>query len=148
MALVPQKLREIVLQSLFSFDMGCQDEERLAKLLMEQYSTARKTTREAVAEAKKVHASIDELDPLIAEVSVSYDFDRIQIVEKNILRLGIYELKIDKKPAKIVLSEAVRLAKKFGSPEAAGFVNALLDAIYKKYFFVVEVDLQKETQET
>lgn len=129
MALVPQKLREIILQSLFSFDMGCQDEEQLAKLLMEQYSTARKATREAVAAAKAIHASIQELDPLIAKASLSYEFDRIQVVERNVLRLAVYELKIEKKPKKIVLAEGVRLAKKFGSPEAARFVNAVLDAI-------------------
>lgn len=134
MALAPQKLREIILQALFSFDMGSNSDEMLVKFLMEQYSTARGSTREAVAKARTIYETISDLDPEIIAVSISYDFSRIQAVEKNILRLGVYELLIDKQfPEKIVLAEAVRLAKKFGSPEAARFVNALLDAIHKKH---------------
>jgi transcription antitermination protein NusB len=133
MSLAPQKLRELILQSLFSLDMGSNNDELLVKMLMEQYATGRGATKGAVAEAKNIYALCDTLDPEIAAVSTSYNFDRIQAVERNILRLGVYELLIEKKtPEKIVLAEAVRLAKKFGSPEAGRFVNALLDTIYRK----------------
>ena len=73
-----------------------------------------------------------EIDAVIAKTSQSYAFERIQSVERNILRLAVYELLYDPEmPPKVALAEAVRLTRKFGSPEAAAFVNALLDGIYK-----------------
>jgi len=76
---------------------------------------------------------LTDIDLRLGQVSKSYDFSRIQTVEKNILRLGVYEAIFEKTvPPAVIMSEAVRLAKKFATPESAAFVNALLDAAYKQ----------------
>ena len=81
---------------------------------------------------EKVEKRISGLDEQIGKASIEYAFDRIQVVERNILRLGLYEILFDDEvPPKVAISEAIRLARKFGTPEAASFINAILDNIYK-----------------
>ncbi len=72
----------------------------------------------------------EALDAKIAAASQEYALDRISKVERNVLRLGVFELQSEL-PPKVALSEAIRLCRKFGSPEGADFVNAVLDQIYK-----------------
>lgn len=133
MAMPPQKFREIVFQILYSYDVtgSCGDE--LVPLLMKELSVSKKSVFEAFETANKIIAQRDEIDAAITRVSVSYAFSRIQSVERNILRLGVYEmLKDDAIPPKVAIAEALRLCRKFTSPEAASFVNAILDALYKQ----------------
>ena len=62
-----------------------------------------------------------------------YDIDRIHSVERNVLRLGIYELFFDPEiPPKVAIAEAIRMSKKFGTPESVSYVNAIMDNIYKR----------------
>lgn len=130
---VPQKkFREIVFQVLYSYDLGQTDHQEIIDLLMNELAVTRKTVRMAIEKAGYIIHVHEETDAMIAEASVSYAFNRIQTVEKNILRLGIFELLFDDEiPPKVAISEAVRLARKFGSPESANFVNAVLDTLYK-----------------
>lgn len=130
---VPQnKFREIVFQILYSYDLSQSDEDEIVDLLMKELSVTRKTVREALDRAKEIILVREETDSMITHASFSYAFNRIQSVEKNVLRLGVFELFFDDKiPPKVAISEAMRLARKFGSPESANFVNAILDALYK-----------------
>jgi len=121
-----RKFREIVLQMLFSNDLGCGDEEMMR--LGDPLKTSRSAMREAYERVKKILDHTPELDQLIREAAEGYEFERIQRMERNILRLGFYELLIEKElPPKVVIAEALRLAKKFSTPESVKFVNALLD---------------------
>ena len=75
--------------------------------------------------------SREEIDPMIQKVSNEYVLERIALVERNIIRLAIHEMLISKDvPPKVVIAEAIRLARKFATPEAANYVNAILDALY------------------
>lgn len=128
MGLSPLKFREIVLQLLFSFEMGSNAEEELASCLMQELKVSRKSVREAFQKAHVIWQNRDMLDPLIANQSREYSFDRIQPVEKNVLRLALFELLLEKQCSpKITISEALRLTSKFSTPEAAAFVNAIVD---------------------
>ena len=84
---------------------------------------------------KKIKCSIcgkKEIDAVIVTHSQAYDLERIPRVERNIVRLGIYELLFSPDvPRKVVIAEAMRLARKFATKEAASFVNALMDSVYK-----------------
>lgn len=132
MTVPQQKFREIVFQILYSFDLGLSNEEDIVNLLMKELSVSKKTVYEALERAKHVMLVREETDAMITHTSFSYEFHRIQSVEKNVLRLGIFELLFDDQiPPKVAISEAMRLARKFGSPESANFVNAILDALYK-----------------
>lgn len=71
----------------------------------------------------------EAIDQLIQSTSQHWKIQRMAVVDRNILRLGIFEMKMMASPLKpnIVINEAVELAKKFGSSESGSFVNGLLD---------------------
>lgn len=132
MAVPQEKQREIVFQMLYGFDIGRASEDELINLLMKELAVTKKTMLEAQDRVRHIAAILPELDEMIKAASQSYQFDRIQTVERNILRLGLFEIFFDDQiPAKVAISEAIRLTRKFGTPESAGFVNAILDALYK-----------------
>ncbi|MBA2369989.1 MAG: transcription antitermination factor NusB [Candidatus Protochlamydia sp.] len=132
MALSQQKFREIVFQLLYSYDLGRPNEAVMTELMMAELAVSKKNVLLAQEKVQKIILLLPEIDPLISTVSISYDFDRIQIVTKNILRLGVFELKFEGSiPPKIAIAEAIRLSRKFSTPESASFVNALLDNIYQ-----------------
>jgi N utilization substance protein B len=134
MAVAQQKFREIVFQLLYSQDQGASCDVEMIPFLMKELSVTKKTVKEALEKAKRIQAKQSDVDVLISQASLSYNFERIQTVEKNLLRLGAYELLFDNEiPPKVAISEALRLARKFGTPESANFVNAILDAIYKAH---------------
>lgn len=73
-----------------------------------------------------------EIDEAIAHFAPDWPLDTLSITDRNILRLGIYELKFAEKiPAKVAINEAIELAKTFGGPSSGRFVNGVLGAVYK-----------------
>jgi N utilization substance protein B len=132
MALPPQKFREAVLQILFSQDFITASDE-IVPLMMEELKTTRRAMLDAQARAYQVGSKLDEIDAHISSGSTEYTFERISRVEKTILRLAFFELFFDETiPPKVAIAEAVRLCRKFGTPESSQFVNAILDGVYKK----------------
>jgi N utilization substance protein B len=149
MAIPKQKFREIVLLLLYSHDMTAEENKDAVSMVMETLSVTKKAVMEAYERVNHVLSRLPEIDKLIEATALSYAFDRIQRIEKNVVRLGIYEMLFDDEvPPKVAIAEAMRLARKFSTPEAASFVNALLDTLYKKQEGIV-VDgpiLEKEIQ--
>lgn len=133
MSLPQQKFREIVFQALYAEQLGSTEKEEMIALLMRELEVTKKSVREALARVEAILPHLPEIDLLLGKTSTSYTFERIQTVEKNILRLSVYELLYDESvPKKVAIAEGMRLARKFGTPESAQFVNALLDTIYKQ----------------
>ena len=92
---------------------------------------------ESIAFASKLacdaRAHVDSLDEAITEVSRNWRLERMSRVDRNILRLATHELRSSPDvPAKVVINEAVELAKAFGAHEAPAFVNGVLDRIAQK----------------
>lgn len=132
MTLPYQKLREILFLHLFAKAQGMQDDEGTIELVMEQLKISRSNALKGRDKARQIEEKFEILDRSIQGVVVSYEFDRIQTVEKTALRLGAYEILFEPElPPKVAIAEALRLTKKFGTPAATAFVNALLDALYK-----------------
>lgn len=129
---VPQrKFREIVFQMVFSHDLGGDGDAKIIASMLDQLMVTRKTLHQAWNKAQNVLKQSETIDALISKFSKEYDFKRISGVERNILRLGVFELKMDAEvPPKVAISESIRLSRKFGTPEGGAFVNAILDAIY------------------
>lgn len=71
------------------------------------------------------------LDELIVQQAANWRMERLAVIDRAILRLAIYELRTTDTPPKVILNEAVELAKKFSSEEAGSFVNGILDAVHK-----------------
>ena len=77
-----------------------------------------------------VRAHLADIDPLLEQHSHHWRLDRMSRIDRNVLRLGAWELKYcDDIPKKVTLNEAVELGKKFGTEESSGFINGLLDKI-------------------
>lgn len=72
------------------------------------------------------------LDAMIEETARNWRLERIAAVDKNILRLGAYELTREPTPPLVVIDESVEIAKRFGEADSPAFVNGVLDAIMKK----------------
>ncbi len=84
---------------------------------------------------KNILAKRPELDMIIEKAAPEWPIDKISMIDRNILRLGLYELLFaDRKevPAKVAINEAIELAKSFGSDASSKFVNGVLGAVYKE----------------
>lgn len=126
-----QKFREIILQLLYSYDIGQSEDDDLVPLIMQEVAVSKRIVKEAQLKAKQVLDKRLEIDHIISKTCSSYSFERIHSVERNVLRLGVYEILHDPNiPPKVAIAEAIRLAKKFGSPESITFVNAILDNVF------------------
>lgn len=132
MAASQKKFREIIFQMLYSRDFNDESDAKVLISMLDQFLVTRKVVYQAFEKVEKVFGMLDAIDPLISKFSKDYDFKRISRVERNILRLGVYELKFEEEiPPKVAITEAIRLSRKFGTPEGGSFVNAVLDAIFK-----------------
>lgn len=84
--------------------------------------------------ARGVWENREWLDGLISQVSQNWDLARIGAVERAIIRLASHEMLVQPEPpAQVVINEAIELAKAFGAKESGGFVNGVLDAIWKRH---------------
>lgn len=80
--------------------------------------------------ADGVAARVEELDPLIAEAAEHWRVERMNVMDRLILRLAVYEfLHEPATPARVVINEALELARSFSGDEAVRFINGILDAI-------------------
>jgi len=76
-----------------------------------------------------VRRNREELDELLDRVCDNWTLDRMAVTDRNVLRIGAYEILYTKTPVRVVLNESVELAKRFGSRPSAQFVNGILDRV-------------------
>lgn len=101
------------------------------KVVQELYSMEFMDQQNLSEKAKLISKEKDEIDVLIEENAPRFPVNKIARTDLAILRLAIYELMIEKKePAKVIINEAVELAKELGSDKAYAFINAVLGKIY------------------
>ena len=83
--------------------------------------------------AEGVRGNLKDIDDKISEYATNWQLSRMAIIDRNILRMGLFELKYTTDiPPKVAINEAVELAKKYGDLESSKFVNGILDKIHKK----------------
>ncbi len=130
--------RSIVLQSLFEWDLNTLDKKDVEEVLVRNVTefAPNKTDMPFMEKLLDgVMAKQPELDLVIEKAAPEWPIDRISQVDRNILRLGLYELLFaDRKevPAKVAINEAIELAKQFGGENSSRFVNGVLGAVYKE----------------
>ena len=127
-----RKSREFALQMLFEWDVGQQKTGQIAKHFWKSARAAESTREFATQLYEGAVAQAESNDKIIAKLAKNWKFDRLAAVDRNILRLAIYELRNGTAPVKVVLDEAIELAKKFSSAEAPAFLNGVLDAAAKQ----------------
>ena len=121
--------RERALQILFQYDIHGKP-----GLWLDEFWKPLKDGEETKEFAERLVQGVREhkqdLDGLIGRYATNWKVSRMQIVDRNILRLGTYELLwLDEVPARVTLNEAIELAREFGDEEASKFVNGILDKI-------------------
>ncbi len=87
----------------------------------------------ATAIANGVNKNIKIIDDKITEYATNWQLKRMAVIDRNVMRIGLYELQYSTEvPPKVAINEAVELAKKYGDMESSKFVNGILDKIHKK----------------
>ncbi|MEI8015983.1 MAG: transcription antitermination factor NusB [Nitrospira sp.] len=124
--------RERALQILFQYDIHGRP-----GLWLDRFWTDNEATDEVKDFAERLVAGVlekkKELDVIIGKYATNWKVSRMPIVDRNILRAGVYELLwMDDVPAKVTVNEAIELAKSFGDDEASKFVNGILDQVLTK----------------
>jgi N utilization substance protein B len=130
--------RSIVLQSLFEWDLNAIERKEVIEVLdrnIDEFAP-NKTDRPFMERLLEgILGKQSELDLVITKAAPEWPIDRISPVDRNILRLGLFELLFaDRKevPAKVAINEAIELAKQFGGENSSRFVNGVLGAVYKE----------------
>lgn len=130
--------RSIVLQSLFEWDLNVLEKKAVHDVLTRNISEFAPNKTDLPFMEKLldgVMAKQPELDLVIEKAAPEWPIDRISPVDRNILRLGLYELLFADRsevPAKVAINEAIELAKQFGGENSSRFVNGVLGAVYKE----------------
>ena len=119
------------MQMLFQWDMSQQDFTKLEAKFWKNAKAADKTRAFANKLFEGATKDVTALDAIIVKHATNWRFERLAAIDRAILRLAIYEMNGAETPPKVVLNEAVDLAKKYSSEEAGSFVNGILEAVRK-----------------
>jgi transcription antitermination protein NusB len=127
--------RTIAMQTLFSWDFNGKKEPDLNVLIEQNFRQFAPKFNDHGFVKSIINGVIKneaEIDKYITKYATEWPLDQITIVDRNILRIGVYELIFDKDiPSKVAINEAIEIAKTFGGESSGKFVNGVLGAIYK-----------------
>lgn len=129
-------IREWALRALYQVDVGAKPAEQAVE---EVLSVAALEPDDADAVRELVLGTVrlqpTEIDPLIQQYARGWTIDRMAVIDRNLLRLAIYELRHHpEQPYKVVINDAIELAKKYSTAESGRFVNGILGAIVRQMY--------------
>ena len=127
------RARELAMQVLYQLDV--QGSELLGSLdaFLIENEPDDSIRAMALKWCKQTWQNLAECDELISRASIKWRLSRLSPVDKSVLRLSVYQLKFCPDiPPKVVINEAIELAKKFSTDKSPAFVNGVLDAVLKK----------------
>ena len=127
------KGREYALQMLYQADIRHTGQQEIAAAFWQEEPEAAPDVR---AFANELFAGtlshLDEIDGLITRHADNWAMKRMAVIDRNILRLGVFELlHLADVPPKVSINEGIELAKRFGDAESSKFINGILDAVHK-----------------
>lgn len=130
MAAKRTKARERALQALYQIDVAAEGiDEALARFWRSFEPVEREVREIAEALVRGVARHRLEIDETIERVSTNWRLDRMAKVDRNVLRLAVYELLQSDVPIKVAINEAIELGKKYGAEGTGAFVNGVLDKV-------------------
>ena len=129
-----RKAREVALQFLYQLDLnGDDDPIPHDEEFWARHPVDDETRAFADARVRGVKGNQAKIDHAISQFAEHWDLERMAVVDRNILRLAVYELLWTAEvPPKVAINEAIEIAKKFGTKESSRFINGLLDRIHKE----------------
>jgi len=125
--------RTIALQTLFAWDFNGKKDDNLNSLIADNFSNFAPNFDDGgfVSDlVKGVAKTYSEIDKYIVKYATEWPLDQITAVDRNILRLGLYELLHTEVPPRVVINEAIEIAKSFGGDASGKFVNGVLGSLY------------------
>ena len=147
--------RVIVLQSLYEYELrtlaGDQNVDLPAVVAknIEPYEKTLGDTEFVYNLATEVAKNFSELDKVLAPIAPEWPIDQISAIDRNILRMGLYELSECREtvPPRVAINEAIELAKAFGADNSSKFINGVLGTVYRT-LGIKEEPNAKSTEET
>lgn len=126
--------REAALQALFSMDMAGKISSESFSLFCDHFKPAKKSLDFFHILTEGVMAHWEEINQVISTFSVNWKINRMSLVDRNILRIAIFEMTyLPDIPYKVSINEAVNMGKKYGASDSGAFVNGILDSIRSQY---------------
>lgn len=142
--------RTIAMQSLFLWDFEGGDNSKLGGIsqgVFENFAPQFDDKGFVSSLIEGVMENREEIDKYITKYATEWPLDQITIVDRNILRIGVYELMFNPDiPAKVAINEAIEIAKTFGNESSGKFVNGVLGAIYKDVLKAEEANKKEEVK--
>ncbi|MBI4208312.1 MAG: transcription antitermination factor NusB [Deltaproteobacteria bacterium] len=129
----PWRVREWALQILYQNEVTPEKVEESLKAFWEGHPTseAERVCAEELVQGVTEHRR--EIDSFLEEYSQNWSLERMSWIDRNILRIGLFELFYRKEtPGPIVINEAIELGKRYGSSESGAFINGILDRFFKE----------------
>lgn len=127
--------RSIAMQTLYQWDMKQLGREQIPVLINENLAMFGPGLEDhgfALSLVEGVMDNLGRIDAYITQYAPEWPLEKITYVDRNILRVGVFELCIEENiPSKVAINEAIELAKTFGGESSGKFVNGVLGAIYK-----------------
>jgi transcription antitermination protein NusB len=129
-----RKARELALQMLYQFDLSGNGPDSIIEMF-EDLQKSKPNTREFAERVfRGTVAHIADIDGMIQAQADNWRISRMAVVDRNIIRMSIYEfLHESDTPKLVVIDEAIEIAKKFGNDKSSQFINGILDGILKRY---------------
>ncbi len=125
-----RRARELAIQALYAFELSQNPVELVKQDVIEQHSDAPAVKAFAEQLFTTTVSHCNELDEMIKQKAINWDFARIAILDKLILRLAICEfLYFEDIPPKVSIDEAIEIAKKYSTVKSGQFINGILDAV-------------------
>ena len=130
-------IRTVILQTLYEWDFY-QHEKDVTEILernLQEFAPGIDEPEFAWKIMKGVAEHFVEIDGILKQAAPEWPLEKIAIIDRNILRIGLYELLFAdhaEVPPKVAINEAIELAKNFGGPNTARFVNGVLGTIYRE----------------
>lgn len=145
--------RSVAMQSLFEWDFqGCHDDKitEIVEHNIEEFAPGIEESGFAKSLVEGTLKNKMKIDKLIEKCAPEWPLDQVTAVDRNILRLGIYELvhgNYDEVPPKVAINESIELAKTFGGDSSARFVNGVLGTIYREMGEPMKDDTSKKNKD-
>ncbi len=143
--------RALVLQSLYEWDFhqGSDKAPEILERNIEEFAPELDEKEFARKLAKGVIDQREDIDATITQFAPDWPLPKITTVDRNVLRIGTFELKFDSEiPSKVAINEAIELAKTFGGESSGKFVNGVLGAVYRDQLAKgLEKEVDKEKKE-
>lgn len=133
------------MQALFSMDMGRDDPEKTLALFCGHFALSKKSLPFFLQLVKGVQEVGDMIDSLLERFSDHWKLSRMPCVDRNIMRIAVYEMLYCKDiPPKVSINEAIDIGKKYGTEESGPFINGILDGI-RLALEKGEIQIEEET---